>query len=331
MRTHLAFLAALTAGPVLAGQPFPGGFIDTAGRTAYVAGTDGVDAIDLATGTARWRSKHGQRPLFLAGDQLFALSVSKGEFRIVGLDHASKGECSFRTKPAALPRWVAPNGRQAFAIEWRREGKLLLLSWSASTGGKLPQHARGRVRIDLSSGIVTELKEDGPAPPLATPKLLERRSVRWHRSIGGQLHAVTEEELPAPPGSRLHRLTLRAWDERTGREAKPRILLESTRPVVLPGEGGLHLWVRDAVTGEAPSPWLVYSGLDGQLVGRVPFIPGTKRAMLTGGKAYCLVSRSGPGLLDGNGERSYSLVAVHVGSGKTAWKWALSRHSVDVE
>ncbi len=333
MKAHGAIVAVLlTALAARAGQPFPGGVLDTSGRTAYVAGLKGVDAIDLATGTARWRSAHAQKPLLVAGDQLFALALAKDGFHVVGLDLGGKGECSFRSGVVETPRWVVPSGEdgQTFHVEWARDGKALVLGWRARTAGRLVKEARGRVRIDLMSGKAEPVREAGGPPPLLLPKCLERLSVRWHRALGGQVHAVTEEEVPAPAGARRSRLTLRTWDERSGKEGKPIKLIEGARPALMRGLDGLHLWVRDAGgNGETPPPWSVHSGLDGDVVGRVPFFGGTLQGLLVGGQAYCLVTRSGRPATGGAAARGYTLVAAGVRSGETEWTWPLSRHAAD--
>jgi hypothetical protein len=326
----VSVLLAVTAAQ--AGAPFPGGTVDSSGRTAYVAGVKGVDAIDLATGTARWRSPHAQKPLLIVGDQLYALSLARDGFHVAGLDLVGKGECSFRSGVVHVPRWVIPSGEdgQAFHIEWHREGKELILAWSARTHGRLVKEARGRVCINLATGKTEEAREGSGPPPVLPPKCLERLSVRWHRSLGGQVHAAVEEELEPRDGQRRSRLVLRTWNEKTGKESRPVRLIEGARPTLMRGMDGLHLWVRDAAPAESPQPgWTVYSGLDGDIVGRVPFVGGTQQGLLIGGQAYCLVAKSGRSLTGGATARSYQLVATSVRSGETEWTWPLSRFAAD--
>jgi hypothetical protein len=320
--------ALVLASPAWAGQAFPGGVLDPSGKAAYVAGEKGIDAVDLATGAARWRSSHAQRPLFVAGDQLFALSLGKKEMHVVGLDLTNRGVCTYRSKAVPVARWIVPVGdpSHTFTVNWRREGRSLILTWHARTTTRPGKSTSGQSRIDLVDGTVEAERVDSASPPRVLPRVLERLAVRWYRSIGDQLYAVTEEELPG--GKRRFRLALRRWDERTGKQGRSHKLIEGGRPVLMKGLDGLHLWVRDAGgLGDAPTPWLVYSSLDGQLVGRVPFVPGTIQGVVVSGRAYCLVSRSGRMLLDGPSARSYALVSARANSDKPLWTWPLSLHA----
>jgi hypothetical protein len=329
MRIKIAAVAALLlASPVWAGQAFPGGVLDPSGKAAYVAGPKGIDAVDLATGAARWRCTHAQKPLFVAGDQLFALSLGKKEIHVVGLDLTGKGECTYRSKPITVPRWVVPAGdpSHTFSTRWRREGRSLILTWHAQTTTRPGKATSGQSRIDLVAGTVEAERVDSASPPLVMPRFLERRAVRWYKSLGDQLHAVTEEELPGK--KRRFRLSLRMWEERTGKPGRSYKLIEGGRPVLMKGLDGLHLWVRDAgSTEDTLTPWLVYSALDGQFVCRVPFVPGTIQGIVISGRAYCLVSRSGRLLIDGPSARSYALVSARVNADKPLWTWPLSRYA----
>ncbi|MBY0229749.1 MAG: hypothetical protein K2W96_10755 [Gemmataceae bacterium] len=314
--------------------PFPGGLADGE-RTAYVAGPKGIDALDLETGEARWRSPHAQKPLFAAGDTLFCLALESDSLAVVGLDKVGKGEVVFRSRPIETPRWADPAGAagQSFAVAWSQEKRTLVLSWQARLKPRVGRgkEAHGSVRIDLLSGKTEPLAEARhAAPPLALPKLLEKLSVRWHRTFGGQVLAVTEEEA-GKPGDRTHRLLLRTWDERTGKEAAAKELVRGGRPALLRGLDGLHLWVRDAGTRETEEPagWQVYSSLDGHAVAQVPFVAGTSQAVLLGGRAYVVAGASGRAALEGNGSRAYVLHALDLETGKASWTWPLSRHAAE--
>ena len=329
-----ALLLLLLAGPPALAAPFPGGILDATGKTAFVAGAKGIDAIDLATGEARWRSTHAQRPLFIAGDTLFALAYQADSFAVVGLDKTGKGETVFRSGKVKTPAWAKPSGAagQAFGVVWIRQKQTLVVSWRARQRGRRGKEARGSARVDLINGRVEPLGEARhEAPPLALPPMLEKLSVRWHRAVGGQVVAVTEEET-APPknGVRSIRLLLRSWNERTGKEGPAKELAKGSRPRLIAGLDGLHLWVRDAGDpgAEEPEDWRVFSSLDGHAVGRVPFVAGTAQALLAEGRAYCLANASGGTLLAGEAARGFVLHAIDPKTGKETWTWRLSRHAV---
>src|SRR5262249_47214235 len=156
----------------------------------------------------------------------------------------------------------------------------LLLDWQAEARppGSPAKHAAGRLQVDLDSGRVESAPLATPAPhaPEQVPLQLEKLAVRWQSRARGQLLVVAAEDLPdSKPGDRKERLVLRGWDARTNKETTPaRELLRGGRLVLLTDLDGKHLWLRDAAAAEQ-APWLVVSGLDGNLVRRVPFVPGT--------------------------------------------------------
>src|SRR5687767_13181259 len=69
--------------------------IDTAAGLAYVTSQDGgIEAIDLRTGSRRWRSTAADRPLLLTGRLLLGQAEprsSPGDLRLVTLDTRSNG------------------------------------------------------------------------------------------------------------------------------------------------------------------------------------------------------------------------------------------------
>src|SRR5258708_21148817 len=85
MRSILPMALALAAvwgtaraAPVPEARPhavIPGGVTDADDKTGYLACPGGViDAVDLATGERRWRSKAAERPLAVVGPLLAALA-----------------------------------------------------------------------------------------------------------------------------------------------------------------------------------------------------------------------------------------------------------------
>ncbi|MFO0878603.1 MAG: hypothetical protein U0840_14780 [Gemmataceae bacterium] len=291
------FLCGLSSSVTAAS--FPGGILDSTGRTAYLVSEGGIDAVDLLRGERLWKSREAQLPLLVAADRLYALGFFQGpRFSVVAFDLASKAERVFRTEVTDLPRWVNTRGGagQSFHCRWEQSGRFLLLDWEAraDAGTGPSKQVAGQVRINLETGRVetvpVAIKAPRPTDPL--PRQLEKKAIRWQGRAGGQILAVVAEELPESTLTRRQeRLVLRAWDARTGREAPARELMRGGRPTVLLDLDGKHLWLRDALSGEdvfTPGPWSVVSVLDGHLVARVPFLAGTQVATLIGSRAYLL-------------------------------------------
>ncbi len=337
MRTLLC-LATVLLGPVAVGAapPFPGGLLDSTGRTAYASTAGGVAAVDLASGDVQWQTRLASQPLVVAGDRLYALALGESNRLFVrGFDLGGKGEKVFESSPVELPRWAVPrNGPgHSFSYRYRQDRNRLEITWQAragSTGGP-GKEAAGLAVIDLDSGKVRQ-ENAAPPAPLAPPRVLPQMAklaVRWQRSLAGQLVALVVEEMPgSTPARRRQRLVLRSWNERTGKETPPRELLCGARPVFLVGLDDRHLWVRDAGCPDEPSSsgpgalsrhWSVFAAVDGQLVARVPLVPGTRAATIIDDRAYCLCAggvRATPGGIHRAGR---VLHAIDLGTGKVLW------------
>jgi hypothetical protein len=333
----LMLLPAATPGAA----PIPGGVLDPTGQTAYFAGNAGIEALSLGRGELLWRTSEARVPLLVAGDRLYGLALSDSNvMRVLGFDLANRGKRVYQSAVVELPRWVTTAEVPGRLFRWtcRQEKRVLLLSWQAAawveTGPR--KQAAGEVRIDLRDSTVKMGEIGLPAAPLAEPMppIIAGLAVRWQRSIGGHLHALVLEETTTGKNARKQRLVLRTWNSRTDKEESRRELAYGSRLMALVGSDGFHLWLRDS----APSPdeaaggessgaayqWAVYSALDGHLVARVPFLPGTQQATLIGDRAYCLTSAP---LRDAGGEftrRIFTLSAVDVTTGKTRWQRTLS-------
>lgn len=315
-----------------AAPPFPGGLLDSTGRTAYLGTPTGMVAIELARGEVVWETREAHRPILVAGDRLYALALSaSNRLSIVAFDLASKANRVFATDVTDFPRWVATRDTptQSFHVECRQSKNKLLLDWHAAThGGSGPaKQASGTVQVDLDTGRAEPLAlaVRPPRPNTdATPPQFAKLAVRWHGRAGGQLLAVVAENLPeSTPRQRHQRLVLRGWDARSGKETTaPRELLRGGRVVVLADLDGMHLWLRDAE--QAEQPWQVVSILDGHLVRRVPYVPGTQVATIVANHAYCLGGAPVRTALDGPPRRIHVLHAVDVETGKVAWQRVLS-------
>lgn len=303
-----------------ASTPFPGGVLDESGRTAFVPVEEGIEAVDLETGLSRWRNSQATWPLFVSGDQLYTVSLRRGSMSVMALGLTEKGAKSYESDSIELPTWVDANNLR---LAWTLHKRTLTSAWQAR--GSLGRQHQGCVSINLAETKVTPTKEGCPlVVEVVAPALLQREAVRWHRSIAGHLHAVVEED--GPMSSLLRRkktLVLRVWNEASGKETRAVEMISGTRPMLLPGLDGRQVWVREGGTFEAPgdaSPWQVHSALDGHVVARVTFVPGTSQGSVIGNRAYGIVTRTGRVLLEGISGRRHELYAVDIESGKILWR-----------
>jgi hypothetical protein len=334
-----ALLLLLLPAMLPAAPPIPGGIPDSTGRAAYFSSSAGIDAVELAHGELLWFTHKAHVPLLVAGDRLFGLALTdRNLLHVRGFDLANGGKVVYRSAPIELPGWVVTGeapGR-SFRFTWKQHKTILTLTWQAEAWAEIGprKQAAGEVRIDLEKGTVKIglIGAPPPPPPVVVPAPLANLSVRWQRSISGYLRALVLEEAPATGGERKQRLMLRMWNEETGKEGKARELLCSNRPIVLPDPNGLYLWLRDAApspdeVGDAPGRkygWTIWSVLDGHLVARLPFLPGTQQATLIGDRAYCLVTAARKGESGTALRRGYNVCAIDVGTGKTLWQRTLS-------
>jgi hypothetical protein len=320
-----------------AAPPFPGGLLDSTGRTVYVSTVTGVAAVDLTRGDVRWQSDLASRPLLVAGDRLYAMAAKDHLLYVRGLDLGGKGEKVFESDPLELPRWVTTQTGpgHSFSCHWKRNHNRLDFTWQASAGAEAGprKEAAGAAQVDLESGKVRQRATPYPETPAAPrmPPHLEKLAVRWHRSTRWQLVALVVEELPrSNAGHRQERLILRSWNERTGKEAGSKELLRGGRLVVLAGLDDRHLWLRDADPEGSPpataspvvasSHWSVFAAVDGHLVARVPFVPGTHSATIIGDHAYCLTGGAVRATAEGAARSGRVLHAIDLTTGKIIWR-----------
>lgn len=144
--------------------------------------TGGIDALDLASGEARWSTEAASRPLVALLDHLVCQAFVKGRknaLQIVVLD-AARGGVLLRSEAATLPDWVdATATGESFRCSVRLEGDTLRYRWEAHAryrGGAPPppevldratKDAAGVARISLSTGRVeVEPGEAGGEPSL---------------------------------------------------------------------------------------------------------------------------------------------------------------------
>src|SRR5205807_4617303 len=117
-------LAVLAPAAAHAAPSFPGGVLDSTGRSVYLTAGNGIVAIDLAGGEVLWRSDEASEPLFVVADRLYALAPTRtGRLFVRGFDLADRGQRVFESDPIDLPRWAVPENApgRSFSFTWKRE------------------------------------------------------------------------------------------------------------------------------------------------------------------------------------------------------------------
>src|SRR5262249_6325441 len=162
MRTLPALLlAVLVPAAARANSPFPGGVLDSTGRSVYLAAGNGIVAIDLVGGDVRWRSDEASEPLFVVADRLYALAPTRtGRLFVRGFDLTDRGQRVFESDPIEIPRWAVPeNGPgRAFSFTWKRERNKLELLWyvAAWASGSPRKQSSGLASVDLETRKVRQ-------------------------------------------------------------------------------------------------------------------------------------------------------------------------------
>ena len=345
MRWLLASWMLLVGPSLVSAEPvFPGGILDTTGRTAYVRSGEGIAAIDLARGDVVWHRREAQVPLLVAGERLYALALSPtNKLSILAFDLASKAENVFQTEVTDFPRWVSTleQAGKEFRFRWTREHATLTLTWQAQarSHAEPAKKATGRVTIDLATGRVkAEAPRAGTPETLGTsaevPRQFERLSVRWHGRRSGQLVAVVVEEMPgSKAGDRKQHFVFRTWDVRSGKPTESKEMLRGRQLNLLVDLDEKYLWIRDADNNGGPKsveqlggqPWKVFSGLDGTEVADVPWVPGTTAATLVGRRAYQLAISGRRLTAEGPPVARHTLHAFDLDTGKRLWSCELEK------
>jgi hypothetical protein len=134
-----AFLLALA--PIAAQAPtstpglHDGVVVDPASRTAFVMRPEGgIDALDLASGKVRWRSRAAERPLMMVDGLLVAQAApgERREFVLVALAPAGGAERRRFTVdlPEGVRARVAAGPAQAFKLRTFVTGGAPIVAWT---------------------------------------------------------------------------------------------------------------------------------------------------------------------------------------------------------
>ena len=306
----------------------PGGVADPAGGVGYLRTDAGVDAVDLATGKARWQSREAFMPI-LTMEEVVAAAGSDGESVRLLLLAADTGEVRMRSDPLSpvAPVWGVTDAR--------REGGRIRLAWD---GWELPRGtppdpsspwngplAAGSARVDLATGKVEPIRVPlGGAAPEPLPgedadDLLPDvgGTMRWE--VDGSVAAVALE------GGRL---VLRRWSRESG-ERLPDVVLADPAP---PREALAHfrfpdrgsVFLRTATTG-ASSRWLVFSAETGAPVAELELTGAEEGMAVVGGRLFHVAPGS---TATGPGHRARALRAVDPATGGVLWEHPLASTAI---
>jgi len=222
----------------------PGGVADTRGTVAYLANaSEGIDAIDMATGRPLWDTKQGVYPMALDGDWLIAKAphgkAKPNVMNVVVLD-ATTGKKTGEARQIEFPDWISVDGGIGLKFDFAAsiEGSELTLVWlaerqfagivekkaeaaAASTAHKVES---GSATLNLETGGV-EVNTDSV---LRIPKLPRAKP---YYDVGDKRLNMTETTEDVPGGIRLIHRALNARDTRSG---KPLWRHEIAGDVILP-------------------------------------------------------------------------------------------------
>ncbi|MEP7009564.1 MAG: hypothetical protein ABJC13_04505 [Acidobacteriota bacterium] len=197
-----AFLIAAAPVPVRASQVLgDGAVVDSIRGIAYLAQPQGgIEALDLSTGQAVWRSAAAAKPLALAGGTGEALLAQMepgtgGVLRIATLDPrtgAEKGRGELAL-PAGLWASVTDNLRGTFRLRAAavHDGGSILLAWTATAAAPL----HGFVPPDLSLRVPIGAAVAAPTPA-AKVGGFERGAARLD-PVTGRITPVADSEVVA--------------------------------------------------------------------------------------------------------------------------------------
>jgi hypothetical protein len=181
----------------------PRGVADQDRQVAVVHDQRGsLIAVDLASGTVRWRGGVNLRPCSIVGDSVVAARVNAQHELTIVTTRLNDGREEWSTPPIALPGWVRPtlDDRPEFELRAETHGQQVALHWVARAryrGGAAPsqqvlarqaEDAAGVVRLNLADRTVRSTAEPPgePAEPLAPrPQVGAKPDVVDRTELGG--------------------------------------------------------------------------------------------------------------------------------------------------
>jgi hypothetical protein len=262
----------------------------------------GIDALDLASGALRWRSKSAAKPLTLAGDRLVAQADGRGAnaLDLVLLDARSgAARDSVRISlPAGVAATVADTAAGFFRVRAESKASTLVVHWEAT-----------KVAGPLQGYLPAANDGQEPAAKAMAPKIV----------TGSAVVDLSAPSLKAKPSS--------AGPE----ESLPRPALQELQTRAVAAEGrqllsadGRHVLVTEPVeTAELTlyrHRWTVYDRASGAKLGSVPAMVSAAPFLVVGTTLYHVAPVSGIRQQGRFIEEPAALRAVSLKSGAESWK-----------
>lgn len=268
----------------------PGVIVDRAGSRVYTMHQDrSVEAFDLGTGSRVWISDAAQKPLWAAGNTVYAQGFPKpdnGNLHILFLNDAD-GSLQPETLEVPLPTSVEPQideqRGKTFAVHLLGDAQSLLVSWDFLDQSSMPKpwpdaptpkivFEQGAALLDPVSEKVEQVSLSAVSPrsraPAAVGLLLDTSTLKEPFWLAGTVTANITDSSRAQGGREI---VLQRWDAETGAALQDITLFEG--PVVshMASADQQHYLVAtlsgDTVNGVVQYRWSVFSLESGDLAG----------------------------------------------------------------
>lgn len=175
---------------------FPAGVADEKTEIAFVSNADGIDAVDLRSGSRRWRSTAAVAPLTLVkgGSELVAANFDNGTLLLV-LVESNSGKTKEKWDSLAGV-FVSP---QTCAITTDLHDSVLRVTWSVHSrykgGANLAPAVVERLNIDASGVVEVDLKSNSILRRERTKLERETNKHDWPNALsevrfGGRAYAI---------------------------------------------------------------------------------------------------------------------------------------------
>lgn len=270
----------------------------------------GLDAVDLAAGTVRWRSDAAAKPLALAGDRLVAQAESRGAgaLELVVLD-ARSGAARDALRiplPAGIAATVIDSPAGSFRVRAESADSELVVRWEA-TGTTAP--AQGYLPAPSEGQAPTT---DGQGPTIVTGQAVIDLT-------SASLRVKDEPAVRRTRAATLTRAALQELPEPAVAAAEGRQLLSADGRHVLvtePAEAADFTLYRHR--------WTVYERASGTRLGSVPALVSATPFLVVGATLYHTAPAHAVRQDDRFVERPASLRAVNLETGAESWQMAVA-------
>jgi len=304
----------------------------------------GIEAIDLASGRARWTVTAADRPLLLHGQILLAQAeddAGPGILRLIAVDTTAPGGVVSRFDvplPAGISAGIDDAPNRSFRVDAWSRGESIIVSWayeeSRATGGEhapaglaLDRHEAGGVEIDLRDGRLRELGEmdrrrlqAGRSPGLA--RLIETGAAPVATWRGDTFHSALS---PGSPGTGI--VTIKRWSSATGDPLPDLAISTGTSTVRSPSADGSHLLASRMIgvtpAGEEDYLWTIFSLETGSPTAQVHGATPGAWFFISGALLVHEVRPVTREAADRKQRQPTMLRAVDLGSGAEVWSRAL--------